>query len=271
MIEYHADDFGLFVEQSKRILRCIDEGMLNGISIMPNSPMLCQCMSLLEDRNVRLTVHLNLVEGMALSTGERLNYSFGKLLFYSYIPFVRAAVKAKVRTELVAQIKETKGYFNGAPMRMDSHVHFHMIPVVFDALMEAICETEVDVSYIRMPKEDLSVYKRVFGSELTIKPVNRLKVIILNALYKRNKRKWGTKLSNMWSPAFSGVLFSGEMTGDKGIPIANYYKKYNLDAEILFHPGGVYEKSDIAKLTHPDDVAFLTSDMRNKEAEALLG
>lgn len=36
--------------------------------------------------------------------------------------------------------------------------------------------------------------------------------------------------------------------------------------EILAHPGGVYEEADIARLTHPDDVHFLTSDFRNQEA-----
>ena len=47
MTEFHADDYGLFPKQSKRILRCITEGACNGISIMPNSPYLSECMEML--------------------------------------------------------------------------------------------------------------------------------------------------------------------------------------------------------------------------------
>ena len=36
--------------------------------------------------------------------------------------------------------------------------------------------------------------------------------------------------------------------------------------EILAHPGGVYEPEDISQLTNREDIQFLTSDMRSKEA-----
>ena len=49
MIEYHADDYGLFPAQSRHIADCYYNGALNGISIMPNSPYLKECMDEIED------------------------------------------------------------------------------------------------------------------------------------------------------------------------------------------------------------------------------
>ena len=54
MIEYHADDYGMFKTQSKHIMDCYHEGALNGISIMPNSPYLDECMAEIADIRKRL-------------------------------------------------------------------------------------------------------------------------------------------------------------------------------------------------------------------------
>ena len=64
-VEYHADDYGLFPAQSRRILDCSDHGVLNAISIMANSPYLPECMEMLrsyQDR-LKITLHLNFMEG----------------------------------------------------------------------------------------------------------------------------------------------------------------------------------------------------------------
>ena len=39
-IWFHADDYGVTPEQSKRILDCYKQGVLNSISVLPNSPLL---------------------------------------------------------------------------------------------------------------------------------------------------------------------------------------------------------------------------------------
>ena len=63
MTEFHADDYGLFPAQARRILQCYEKGALNGVSIMPNSPCLEQCLEMLPETGIALTVHLNLMEG----------------------------------------------------------------------------------------------------------------------------------------------------------------------------------------------------------------
>ncbi len=47
MIEFHADDYGLYRAQSRLILDCIENGRVSGISLMPNSPHLGECMEML--------------------------------------------------------------------------------------------------------------------------------------------------------------------------------------------------------------------------------
>ena len=101
MIEFHADDYGMFPEQSKRIRKCIEEGVLNGISIMPTSPHLKACMEALtplRDR-VRIAVHLNLVHGYPLAGRDAVPHlvrcdgafhiPYQKALLASYYPGMR--------------------------------------------------------------------------------------------------------------------------------------------------------------------------------------
>ena len=100
MTEYHADDYGLFKTQSRHIMECYHDGALNGISIMPNSPFLHECMEEIEGIREKLfvTVHLNFVEGKPL-TGKKagrltdkdgnFGVGFGKYLLIGFIPVVR--------------------------------------------------------------------------------------------------------------------------------------------------------------------------------------
>ena len=67
---FHADDFGITPEQSRRILECCDgcpggRGLLNSLSVLAGSPRFEECASLLDGRpeGLRVGVHLNFVEG----------------------------------------------------------------------------------------------------------------------------------------------------------------------------------------------------------------
>lgn len=279
-IEYHADDYGLFPEQSRRILRCHEKGRLNGVSVMPNSEDLAVCMELLRPfrKEIALTVHLNLIEGRSLC-GPRevplltdaegiLRVPFGKLLLHSFLPD-RDAYRQQLKKEIRAQISAMLPYLEGEPLRIDGHAHYHMLPVVFDALMDVIREDSLLVSYIRIPKEYPSLYLRHWKSRQDFSPINLVKVLILNVLAKRNLHKYGDYLNTLEQKLFLGVFLSGRMYRENVAQILpeaiRLAKESNWEIEILAHPGGVYEAADIARLTNADDVAFLTSENRNKE------
>ena len=287
MVEYHADDYGLFPEQSRHIIDCYHNGALNGISIMPNSPYLKECMDEIKDiqKELFVTVHLNFVEGKPLtgSKASRLinsegnfNIGFVKLLVMGYLPVLRLLYKKQVKKEVEAQIEACRPYMNDGIYRIDGHVHYHMLPVIFDSVMEVIGEKNLQVSYIRFPKEEISIYQKAASKLRGISFVNVLKVLILNFLSGRNMRKYRNELEDLKveDKLFMGVMMSGHMFYDNVkacLPFAGdiLTDRGKSEMEILFHPGDVSNETDIALLTSKDDYNFLTSKNRFKEAEAL--
>lgn len=281
-IEYHADDYGLFPMQSQRILACHANGDLNGVSVLPNGQHLDTCMDMLSraGADIAVTVHLNIIEGTSLSPAAEVPLlvekngvfcvTFGKLLLCSFLP-VRNAYKTQLKQEFRAQIRRVQPYLSsGRPLRLDSHAHYHMVPVAFDALMELIREDGLDVSYIRIPKEQVGVYLRHLKKFRDFSPINLVKVLILNLLSLRNERKHRAQLAGMEQKLFMGVFFSGCMYRDNVEPLlpdmCRLAQNQGKGLELLAHPGAVYEPEDIQKLTFPEDVAFLTSKMRTEEA-----
>ena len=290
MIEYHADDYGMFRTQSRHIIDCYHNGALNGISIMPNSPYLAECMEEIKDfkKKLAITVHLNLVEGQPL-TGDRasrlidndgnFNIGFAKLLFVGFVPVLRRLYYRQIRREMEAQILSCREYMNDGKFRLDGHVHYHMLPLVFDAMMDVVKEHNLEVSYIRFPREDLGLYRKVSGKIKGVKLINVIKVLVLNTLANRNERKYEDMLVSLGVQRkfFMGVMLSGHMFYDnvkECIPVAaDIMADRGLqDMEILFHPGDVTDIAEVSQITSKDDLDFLNVNSANrfKEAEALV-
>ena len=285
MTEFHADDYGLFTAQSKRILRCKETGALNGISIIPNGDELADCLSLLPDTGLSLTVHLNLMQGhclaepssVSLLTDQNGVFSVGfcELLFCSLFG-KRDVYKRQLKRELSAQIHALLPLFlkKNLPIRIDGHAHWHMIPVVFDALMEVIRDEKIPVSYIRIPAEPASVYMKNFFRILPFPPINIIKSILLSILAQINRHRWKEMLGHMEEHIFLGVLLSGcfDLRRMKAVlPDAeSMAEKLCRGLELLVHPGAVLEAEDIARVTSENDRRFFTSSARQAESEALM-
>lgn len=284
-VEYHADDYGLFPLQSKEILECCREGCLNAVSVMSNSPYLQECMEMLQPyrEKIKVAVHLNVIEGHSLCAPDQVdlltdgkgifNISFCKLLLVSMLPG-RKEYERQLCREIKAQIYAVMPYLkSGDALRIDGHAHYHMLPVVFDSLIQVVEEEQLNVEYIRIPYEKLSIYLRAWRSLEGIKLVNLVKVAILNLLAGRNRKKHKKYLIHMEDKLFLGVALSGNMSYKNVsavLPTAVYKAaKRGQSVEMLAHPGGVYAASDISQLTHPGDIKFLTSDLRKKEKEML--
>lgn len=282
-IEYHSDDYGLFPTQSHRILDCHRNGNLNGISVMPNSPHLSECMSDMYQfsEEVAVTVHLNLIEGKSLTevplltdNEGNLNSAFGALLLRSFLPG-RNRYRQQLKQELYAQIRAIQKYYpEGTPLRLDGHAHYHMIPVVFDAMMDVIREENLRVSYIRIPREHLRIYLPCLSKLHDFSPVNLVKVLILNLLSQWAEHKYRDSLRNLEKKLFLGVFLSGRMYYENVIHIlpraVALAERKGMNLEILGHPGGVFEAEDIAEITSPEDKAFLTNPLRNRERSLFL-
>ncbi|MCR4903992.1 MAG: hypothetical protein K6A23_14125, partial [Butyrivibrio sp.] len=89
----------------------------------------------------------------------------------------------------------------------------------------------------------------------------------------RNLNKYPELLKPFKNNIFSGVMCSGHMFLENVQAILTDLEdaadKGSGECEILFHPGSVLEQKDIDQITCRDDLEFLTSDNRRKEAHAL--
>ena len=285
MTEFHADDYGLFLEQSERILACFEHGVLNGTSIISNGSELDACLQLLPEKGMQLSVHLNLMQGRCLAPVEEVplladgkgqfRVTFAQLLFSGFTG-KRESYKQQIKAEYRAQIRKLLPLFRqtGQELRIDGHAHWHVVPVAFDALMEVICEDNLPVAYIRLPDEPLRLYLRHLVQMMPFPGINIIKVLLLKLLVSRDRRKWKEKLQQIEQKLFLGVMLSGcfdyrrmktilpaaeSMAAEKGIGL-----------EILAHPGSVKLKENLAKVTNQDDYRFFTSPAREEEGKAFL-
>ncbi len=283
----HADDYAANMEVSKNILDCIKAGKLYSVSVLANSPHLFEAMEVLEKEGngVKHSVHFNLAEGRAL-TGKRafmltdgrgmFNISFFKVLMLSFTP-KRSALKAQIKAELRAQLDE---YLKAvkvpvSAIRIDSHQHYHMIPLVLGCILECVRERKLKIGFIRVPAESLVPLLRHPEVLITCRPINIVKNLVLNFLaladlpYLRPFKKR--------TAAFMGMALSGEMDKKRvGILLPEYIKiaeKKGLPLEVLAHPGGV-KKENTGTLMDPGNKLcreFYTSKNRSMEKNMILG
>ena len=285
MIEFHADDYGLFPAASRRIIECANDGYLSGISIMPNSPRLDECMDILKKeckKELKLTIHLNLVEGKPLSPAEEVSdlineegnfdISFEEILLANIIPGSKNDLQKQIKAEFKRQIDNCLKYFpEGKGIRLDSHRHYHCIPMIFDCIDELIKEEGYDVTSVRITREKPEFYNGILKFEY-LKPINVVKAILLNTLCFVDKIRH-KDLYSLYNSDFSGVMFSGHMTYKNLVKILkNISSKrdaFKENIELLFHPGAVLEEEDVDLITDSSDANFMTSGMRLKEGEAV--
>ena len=248
MIFVCADDYGISKESSERIALCAQAGVLNKVSILPNGDI-GNFEEHLGGTGVKLSLHLNLVEGYPLSKPEDVNLLIGEngSFQYSFIGLwllslsrKRKQLKEQLRHELGNQIRFWKQHIGPeSPMCIDSHQHTHMIPLVFKALMEALKENDVTVDFLRFPAEPLLPYLLEPSLYLTYSPVNLVKQWLLKFFGLINERE--RKKANIKREYLMGVLFSGSMDARRVPKVLKHYlqlaEKRKRDIELLFHPG----------------------------------
>ena len=268
--DIHADDYALTRNTSMDMLSCMKKGQLDSISIVPNMSCFEECMELFYAAIPklpflpRMSVHLDFVEGRCLAgaenaplltadKGDLMGLSWGGVFLLSYLPWKRRAAKEQLRKEIRAQLQTVWTAVRRAMdiarrhgvackqkgLRIDSHQHAHMIPVVWEALTEVLAEEKYQVEYIRNSKEMMSAFVSQVSLWKTYRPVNFIKNRLLS-LYSHKADRYsaahGLEQMYMW-----GLVMSGHMDYDR---ISVLYPKIAAKAakdgrvlEILFHPG----------------------------------
>lgn len=281
MITFHADDFGINAEQSKRILDCRKNGVLNSVSIIPNSRHLSETIPLI-DSGCKIGIHINLAEGRCLADKDQIPYladkngffknSFMKLFLLSVVH--RKDVIKQAETEVYEQIQAVLALLpDEYKIRIDSHIHYHMIPAVFCGFCRALMKTGREVEYIRYPVEKISVYLLNPDLLKDILPVNFIKMFVLNIFGIINKKCLKMYHLNGKTGIFAGVAFTGNMkyqSVKKTICLLHSKNNvHNKNMEVLFHPGGIKKGEELLDSQNRELVQFYYSDEHTQEAETL--
>lgn len=277
MIYFCADDYGISKSSNTRIEECLKNGVLNKISVLPNSDALDFKRRLLGE-NVKLSLHLNLIEGYPLSKKEDVSlivsdkgffkYSFIGLFFLSIFGN-RSLLEKQLYNEIKMQIDFWKKEMGEeTPILVDSHQHTHMIPLVFKTLMRVIKEENVEVEYIRIPAEPILPYIKSPSLYFKFRPIGLIKQWLLKFLKFVNRKE--LKKANIKSALFMGIMFSGQLTEDKINKLLPYYKKQNENIEIAFHPGYLESGESLIDGFRKDFKKFYYSKWRRIEYDTLL-
>ena len=301
-VDIHADDYALTVNTSKDMLSCMQKGALDSISILSNMSCFRDCMDLLYQAipNLpflpKMSVHLDFVEGYGLTGGGNasllvesddnlLRLSWGKLFLMSYLPWKRREAKGQLKREIKMQIETAQAAISraiktagehGIPcaqknLRIDSHQHAHMIPVVWEALTEVIEEEHYKVEYIRNSKEMLGVFLSKISLWKTYRPVNFVKNILLS-LYSHKVDHYA-KTHNLDQMYIWGLVMSGHMDYDRIVRLhPGITAKAEIDhrvLELIFHPGRMLPEEVSGEVDEKAAKDFYMQKNRHVEMDAV--
>ena len=277
MIYFCADDYGISKSSNTRIEECLKKGVLNKISVLPNGDVSDFNERLLGE-NVKLSLHLNLIEGYPLSKKEDVSLLVSDKGFFkhSFIGLFllsifgnRSLLKKQLYNEIKMQIDFWKKEMGEeTPILVDSHQHTHMIPLVFKTLMRVIKEENVEVEYIRIPAEPILPYIKSPSLYFKFRPIGLIKQWLLKFLKFVNRKE--LKKANIKSALFMGIMFSGQLTEDKINKLLPYYKKQNENIEIAFHPGYLESRESLIDGFRQNFKKFYYSKWRRIEYDTLL-
>ncbi len=281
VIYFCSDDYGVSKESNDRIERCIKEGVVNKVSVLPNGEI-TDFKERLSAYGVKLSLHLNLVEGYPLSNqndvGLLLNekgcfrYSFIGLLLLSL-----SSKRKKLQQQLYREIKSQLQFWkqqmgDEGTISIDSHQHTHMIPLVFHTLMQVILDEGLQVDYLRIPTEPVLPYLTSPDLYFSYPPSGLLKQWLLNFFAVINRREF-QKLG-IPTPYFMGAVFSGRLNEENVRKILPKYRKLaekkGKHIEIGFHPGYMEPGETLMEGTQKSFQTFYFSKRRKMEYDALM-
>ena len=305
-IDIHADDYALTINTSRDMLKCMKAGKLDSISIVANTSCFAECMDMLYEAIPelpflpKLSVHVDLVEGLKTFQGELpeamvqktedgrilLNMTWSKIYLWSWILSHKNPISIGIADEVKAQIDKCQAVIekcigiareNNIPcaqegLRIDSHQHAHMIPIVWRGCVKAVENGNYKIEYIRNSHEPLKVFLDNKEFKKTYRPVNIVKNRIL-AMHSKKVDKYcdknGLERMYLW-----GLIMSGRMDRERisGLlpAVKEVAQKDNRTLEILFHPGSTLPEELNGEVKDEAARDFYLSEGRQIEMDAVM-
>lgn len=290
-IWFHADDYGVTIEQSKRILDCWQNGALNSVSVLPNTSVLEEAQKLLDQVDpkgiqIRRVLHLNFVEGKPLAGAENVPdlvdktgyFDKGFLQFFQWNYLKkgakRTALARQIQLEIATQLRAVTKEHDFRITAVDSHQHYHMIPIVFDSLIKVLSRKEFEclkIRSVRIPVDPVVPLLHSARMCSGVPPINWVKWCILKLFEKRTRKILSSR--GVKAPVFFGIFYTCEMKKEVVETLLPAYKAYadkkGQELELMFHPGNLTDCGELLDTRSRELAAFYLSDNRQDEAECL--
>ena len=236
----NADDFGISKSLNRAILEGYQYGLLRSASLVANGDAFEEATTSIIPQcpDLGVGIHLNVFEGFALcddlttltDSNGRFNNSFLKLLIKSYNPKEKdffPELEREFRRQIEKIMSKTK------VTHIDSHVHIHAIPRIF----ELVCRLakEYGIKQVRTQFEKPYIIPDL-KKHLTFKyPINIIKTMILGfftVFNEANIHKYELQTNDY----LIGILYTSMMDA-LTISYGAMATKYdNIVVEALIHP-----------------------------------
>lgn len=236
----NADDFGMSKAFNRAVLEGYESGILKSASLVANGEAFDEAIqyTIPACPDLGVGIHLNIIEGKSLCSdldkltdnNGNFNNSYGKLLLKSLNTNDKAFME-QLEREFRAQIEKVMR--NTQVTHIDSHVHTHSIPRIF----ELVCKLakEYGIKQIRTQYEKPYIIPDVYAHLNTKYPINLIKVALLDFFTVFNENtvtKYGLKTNDY----LIGVTYTSMMSSlaiSFGLMAIKYDK---VTAEALIHP-----------------------------------
>lgn len=235
----NADDFGMSKEFNRAVVDGYHNGFLTSASICANGNAFESAVNEIipECPNLGIGVHLNIIEGKSLQDftntasltdlNSNFNNNYLKLIYLSNNQWFLEQVETEFRLQIEKVLKYTKAD------HLDSHVHVHAIPKIFELTCKLAKEYEIN--HVRTQFEKFYMVSDI-KKHINIKyPPNLLKVLLLNSFTLNNKKtieQYGLKTNDY----IIGVGYTGLMDEKTVYQGLCAIEEENVTVEALIHP-----------------------------------
>lgn len=298
----HADDYGETYNTCIEMIELLKGGYLDGISVITNmrdyERYADMFMKAIPDMHhlPLINVHINPVEGRHLQGNDRLEnpddhiltWTWSSLFFTSYrLPthsrdgerMRYREVYRELEHEISMQLKAGAEFIQmaqniareaGIPytpqnIRIDSHQHSHMIPIVWKALTEVIVAQKLKVDYIRNAHEPLLPFLK-HRRCINILGFIKNRVLAFNAPKVERYIKRNIGVPNY----LCGVMMSGHMdmvrVGEILPDMTGFCHGHGYGLEVNIHPAMMLDTEVTEEIPYDSAMSFYTSPDRHTEA-----
>lgn len=235
----NADDFGMSKAFNKAVLDGYNHGFLTSASLCANGEEFAAAVNEIipECPNLGIGVHLNIIEGKSVQNAAKtsmitdangyFNCSYLKLMYLANQPQFLETVEKEFREQIEKVLKFTK------VDHLDSHVHVHGIPQIF----EITCKLakEYGIKQVRTQFEHFYLVPDI-KKHLNLKyPPNILKVLLLNHFTFHNNKKLIKEYGLQTNDYIIGVGYTGMMDENTVLSGISAVDK-DIVVEALIHP-----------------------------------